>query len=665
MTADSTDPFEKTDFDPKFKTLVEEIPDFALFLLDPDGRIISWNRGARQITGYDSEEILGKKVSILAPADLDERNEPWAIIEEAVENNGCQIEDWCRRKDGSSFWASGVIKPIQAEDDSLRGFVVIARNLTERKEHTDNLEAIFDNSFELTGLLEPDGTVVEANKTALEFVDAAREEVIGGKFWEMPWFQASEESQREIKQAVQQAAQGKFVRDEIVAGKADQTEVFDYSIRPLTDDQGNVTFLIPEGRGITKRKQQEHRLKQQRDALEILTQTQQAIQEIIQELTESTTRENLEQLICDHLADSELYTCAVIVEFGDSPDEVSPRTWAGIDDDIDGEIWKDPLSGGGSNLGSSIRAGRSYVIQELSTDSETPESEKADSRDQSGKSAIAVPLADRDLVFGALIVCSERPTAFTEREQIAFETLGEITSFSITALENQQLLIADAVVELTLRSSEPEAAFYALADRLDCSCSLDGLTFGQDGNLISYVSLNEASPERVRRATEAIDSIKRCRVVSRTDECQLRLACVLSDGFLSSLVDAGASIRSALADQNEAKVLVEVASAEDVSSALDAVNSVDPSWELVGKRTVDRTAETTQDRYQAVVEKLTDKQLQALKAAYLAGYYEHPRHSTATEIAKMLGITDSTLHEHLQSAQRKLLEEFFDTTELA
>ncbi|MFC7116524.1 PAS domain-containing protein [Natronoarchaeum sp. GCM10025703] len=150
MTANSTDPFEKTDLDPKFEALVEETPDFALFLLDPDGYIISWNRGARQITGYDTEEILGEEVSILAPTDLDERNEPWTAIEEATENDGYRIEDWCRRKDRSSFWASGVIKPIQAEDDSLRGFVVIAQALTERKEHTGNLEAIFDHTVSST-----------------------------------------------------------------------------------------------------------------------------------------------------------------------------------------------------------------------------------------------------------------------------------------------------------------------------------------------------------------------------------------------------------------------------------------------------------------------------------------------------------------------------------
>jgi PAS domain S-box-containing protein len=131
------------------------------------------------------------------------------------------------------------------------------RNITERRERERRYNAIFNQTYQFTGLLEPDGTVLEANKTALEFVDAVRDDVVGKSLWETDWWPKDDGSQQRLREAIDRAASGEFVRYEVEVEGTEETAIMDFSIRPITDEQGNVTMLIPEGRDITERKERE------------------------------------------------------------------------------------------------------------------------------------------------------------------------------------------------------------------------------------------------------------------------------------------------------------------------------------------------------------------------------------------------------------------------
>jgi len=115
----------------RFRLLVEAIKDYAICLLDPDGRIVSWNAGAEAIHGYREEEILGHPFSILrleAPGWSAQR-----LLQEAVADGRFESEGWRVRRDGSRFWANTVLTPIHDEGDRLWGFAKITRDLTEAK----------------------------------------------------------------------------------------------------------------------------------------------------------------------------------------------------------------------------------------------------------------------------------------------------------------------------------------------------------------------------------------------------------------------------------------------------------------------------------------------------------------------------------------------------
>ncbi len=128
----------------------------------------------------------------------------------------------------------------------------------DSKETEQRFRAIFDGAFEFIGLLSPDGTTLEANQTALNYIGASASDVIGRPFWETPWWKNSVEQQARLKAAIKEAATGRFVRFEAQHVARDGTvDTIDFSLRPAVDDTGRVIYIIPEGRRITERKRAE------------------------------------------------------------------------------------------------------------------------------------------------------------------------------------------------------------------------------------------------------------------------------------------------------------------------------------------------------------------------------------------------------------------------
>ena len=117
-----------------FRLLVESVRDYAIFLLDPQGHIRSWNAGAQRIKGYAASEIIGKHFSIFYPASEIQGGKPDYELRVAIEEGRYEEEGWRIRKDGTRFWASVVITALRGADDTLVGFAKVTRDLTERKQ---------------------------------------------------------------------------------------------------------------------------------------------------------------------------------------------------------------------------------------------------------------------------------------------------------------------------------------------------------------------------------------------------------------------------------------------------------------------------------------------------------------------------------------------------
>ena len=127
----------------RFRLLLENVEDYAIFFLDTQGRVMRWSTGAERILGYQEAEILGKPASIIfTPEDLEQGVDKQEL--ETAETDGrAEDERWHIRKDGSRFWASGITTPLRDETGQLRGFSKIMRDFTERKQAEDERAQLF------------------------------------------------------------------------------------------------------------------------------------------------------------------------------------------------------------------------------------------------------------------------------------------------------------------------------------------------------------------------------------------------------------------------------------------------------------------------------------------------------------------------------------------
>ena len=116
----------------RFRLLVEAVQDYAIFMLDPAGYVVSWNNGAQRIKGYKGAEIIGKHFSCLYPPEDLKNGKPQWELEVASKEGRFEDEGWRVRKDGSRFWASVIITVIRDESGNLIGFAKVTRDFTER-----------------------------------------------------------------------------------------------------------------------------------------------------------------------------------------------------------------------------------------------------------------------------------------------------------------------------------------------------------------------------------------------------------------------------------------------------------------------------------------------------------------------------------------------------
>jgi PAS domain S-box-containing protein len=148
-------------------------------------------------------------------------------------------------------------------------------------EATDaRFRAIFDLTFEFIGLLTPDGTVLEVNEPALRFAGLMRAEVVGRPFWEARWWTISPETQAQVREAIETAAQGESVRYVAgVRGIDDQIVTIDFYIKPVRDSEGRIIYLLPEGHDITEIKHAEEAQRRYAEQLRVLSQRLVQVQE--------------------------------------------------------------------------------------------------------------------------------------------------------------------------------------------------------------------------------------------------------------------------------------------------------------------------------------------------------------------------------------------------
>jgi PAS domain S-box-containing protein len=259
-----------------YRRLVEDVSDYAIFMLDPQGHVMTWNRGGQRLKGYSAEEVIGRHFSMFYPKAALDVGWPEHELREASAHGRFEDEGWRVRKDRSLFWASVVITALY-EGDELVGFAKITRDLTERRENEERLRqseerfrALIETAQDYAiFLLDPSGHVATWNAGAARTKGYKAAEIIGKHFSVFYPDEANARGwpQHELAEA---ARLGRF-EDEGWRVRKDGTQFWaNVVIAALRDHDGKLIGFSKITRDLTERRAHEETLRQSEERFRLL-----------------------------------------------------------------------------------------------------------------------------------------------------------------------------------------------------------------------------------------------------------------------------------------------------------------------------------------------------------------------------------------------------------
>ena len=408
-----------------------------------------------------------------------------------------------------------------------------------------------------------------------------------------------------------------------------EARTYEVETAPVTDRRDRVvghTVLLYD---VTERKRRERELRAQRDRLKRLERINTVIRDVNKALIDATTVEEAERAVAETLVDSGAYEAA----------------------------WLNTSVSDGEAVGMTAAAEgvRSAPVTEL-PEALDPSRRQEDARTSGvvrpdGGDWATVAVVHGRTVYGALALRTGREQGFTERELAVLDELGETVGHALNTIERARLSVADTHVELDFESTDDDGLLLSLAEETGTEWTLEGLVPAAEGALVLYLTTGAAVTVPSIEYRPGVTEVRR---LDSDDGTTVEVTA--TEGSLAHpLIEAGANVRTATADGKRCRFVAEVAPDTDVRTIVERVGVAFSGTELLAKREVDPT---TNAALSGDLD-MTDRQQEALEAAYRAGYFEWPRESSAEEVAESLDISSATLHGHLRKAEGRLVETFF------
>jgi PAS domain S-box-containing protein len=248
----------------RFRLLIENVRDYAIFLLDTEGRVLTWNPGAERIKGYKPHDIIGRHFSTFYPADAIDRQWPQFELKMAAQNGRFEDENWRVKKDGSLFWANVVITALRDANGQLTGFAKITRDLTERREQEERLRQseerfrlLVENVVDYAiFMLDPAGQVVSWNRGAERITGYKPSEIVGLHF--SRFFTPAEIDARKPEEELVDALRNGSIQREGWRVRKDGSRYWaDVTLAAVFDGKGQHHGFTKITRDLTQRRQVE------------------------------------------------------------------------------------------------------------------------------------------------------------------------------------------------------------------------------------------------------------------------------------------------------------------------------------------------------------------------------------------------------------------------
>lgn len=411
---------------------------------------------------------------------------------------------------------------------------------------------------------------------------------------------------------------------------------------------------------VTEQYREQRRTEHLHDDLDRVTIVNELISDVLTDLVEAASREEIADTICRRLGETDIYEFAWVGERELGGDDVVVRAGAGETGRTLEEI-KESIDETTIPEERAIESGEPVVVQPIGDDDGIAEPIRRAAFADGLQSLLAIPLVYGSSVYGVVGVYTAEQDAFSERERSSFETVGEMAGFAVNATRHRNLLLSDTVVELELGVTDTDAPLVRAATEAETSLALDGLV-PQGDELLSYLVVNDDAVTAVTDVLEEQHGVIETRVIGEYEDGGTLEVSLGPRTPLGLLAASGVTVRGATYADGQGNIDVECSPEEDIRRIVDAL-SREYDADMLAKREQEHDVTTAGEFRDELSEELTERQENALRTAFFADYFESPRGSSAQEVAEALDITGPTLLHHLRAGQWKLLAEFFDVSD--
>ncbi|OAQ52984.1 hypothetical protein HTG_09140 [Natrinema mahii] len=676
--------------------------------LDVSGetRDVTFTDGLRRLYDLPPDATVDSELATSFPHPED-RERVLAIVDRTIETGeGYEIEHRMRTSSGDERWVRSTGEPVRADgadDGDARAADVVGvrgtiQDITDRKERELALESLHDAARDLLGtdteaevsalVVETASEVLEASGAAVYRLDPAVNRLVPV---------ASTEAFDRLCNGAPSVAIGdgeSALWSTYVSGtgtvvddpsSVDRSQVFDPAVEsgvvvPIGDygvfavatdaepidaeSRRLIETLVATTEAAFDRleseaslREREAQLERRNERLNRQIETTELIRRIDQVLIGAESRGEIERTVPERLLEADSVAFAWVGDRDPSGTRLEPRAWAG-----DGEAYLDDVSLADDAAEPAVRtaAGGTPTVVSNVVEGLQDDSWRRRAVDRGFQSVISVPLSHAEYSYGVLTIYADEPDAFGDLERTVLTELGEGIANAITAMKTREALHAERLLELTLGIDDDEALLSRLAAKTGASIEYAGLGSHASDETLLFVETDGVAPDDVRSALADLVSVTDARLISETDGTCRFEATVSGDSLAARLVRHGGSPRSIRADGEGLEVVVDVPTGTDVREFVETLGEGRGAVELRARRHVERSMGTRSELVTSLFDALTDRQLEVLRTAYFAGFFEWPRESTGEEIAEMLAVTQPTVNRHLRLAQGRLLAQLFE-----
>ncbi len=428
---------------------------------------------------------------------------------------------------------------------------------------------------------------------------------------------------------------------------------------PVRDD-GETAFVVQTHADVTEQRERESRaqqrvaaLRDERESLErVLGRTSELVSDVAEIIAGTTDRDEIERQVCEAIVDRDGFTHAVFGEFPSIENTVTVQTSAGTGGAV--ETRETDLSG------TLFARAREQGTVEVSSAADQLPPQLAP--DRFGAASVAVvPLTYGRTTYGLIAIYTEGSESLDRRETLVLQAVGRLIASGLNAAEAKQVLQAERVTEVGVDIADPGFPTVELADRTGGPVEYEATTRNEDGSLRLFLTLAVPS-EAARAAIDRADSVTDGVVLASQNGSTAVSVEPAAAGALNELAEYGATIRTLSTDGpgEPARLVVDAPPEGDVRALVSVLEEHYDGVDLVRQQDREHEPRPPAELTSAIDAALTERQYTALETAYRSDYFETPRPVSGKELAQTMDIARQTYHQHLRTAQQKVLETLFE-----